>query len=154
MVWETRVQSQIESYQRLKKCSPMVWETGVQSQIESYQRLQKCSPMVWETGVQSQIKSYQRLKKWYLVPPCLILSIIRYASRVKWSNPGKGITPSQHLGVVAIEKGAFRSPLTKVNYIYNIYIYKQDLALNNQQEMVSHIIQLTNQINNKKHFNQ
>ena len=28
-------------------------------------------------GVQSQIKSYQRLKKWYLMPPCLTLSIIK-----------------------------------------------------------------------------
>ena len=28
-----------------------------------------------ETGVQSQVKSYQRLKKWYLMLPCLALSI-------------------------------------------------------------------------------
>ena len=44
--------------------------------------------------VQSQVESYQRLKKWYLMPPCLTLSIIRYGSRVKWSNPGKGVAPS------------------------------------------------------------
>ena len=30
-------------------------------------------------------------KKWYLMPPCLTLSIIRYGSSVKWSNPGKGV---------------------------------------------------------------
>ena len=30
-----------------------------------------------KTRVQSQVKSYQRLKKWYLMPPCLTLSIIR-----------------------------------------------------------------------------
>ena len=47
-----------------------------------------------ETWVQSQVESYQRLKKWYLMPPCLTLSIIRYGSRVKWSNPGKGVAPS------------------------------------------------------------
>ena len=53
------------------------------------------SPMVRETGVQSQFESYQSLKKkWYLIPPCLTLSIIRYVSRVKWSNPGKGVAPS------------------------------------------------------------
>ena len=57
----------------------------------------ECSPMAQETGVQSQIKSYQRLKKWYLIPPCFKLSIIRYGLRVQWSNPGKG---------EAIEKGA------------------------------------------------
>ena len=47
-----------------------------------------------ETWVQSQVESYQRLKKWYLMPPCLTLSIVRYGSRVKWSNPGKGVAPS------------------------------------------------------------
>ena len=30
-----------------------------------------------------------KLKKWYLIPPCLTLSIIRYGSRVKWNNPEK-----------------------------------------------------------------
>ena len=33
-------------------------------------------------------------KKWYLMPPCLTLSNIRYRSRVKWSNLGKGVVPS------------------------------------------------------------
>ena len=78
--------------------------------------------MFWETGVQSQVKSYQRLKKkkkkkkkWYLIPPSLTLSIIRYGSRVKWSNPGNG--------VVAIEKGAFGSPWTKItNFTYFYFI--------------------------------
>ena len=32
-----------------------------------------------------------KIKKWYLMPLCLTLGIIRYGSRVKWSNPGKGI---------------------------------------------------------------
>ena len=50
--------------------------------------------MVQETWVQSQVVSYQRLQKWYLIPPCLTLSNIRYISRVKWSNPGKGVAPS------------------------------------------------------------
>ena len=54
----------------------------------------ECLPMVQETGVQSQVKSYQKLKKWYLMPPWLTLSIIRWGSRVKWSNPGKGVAPS------------------------------------------------------------
>ncbi len=39
--------------------------------------------------------------KWYLIPPCLTLIDIRYASRVKWSNPGKGVAPSLDFGVVA-----------------------------------------------------
>ena len=63
--------------------------------------------MARETWVQSQVESYQRLKKWYLMPPRWTLSIIRLASRVKWSNPEKGVAPSPYLGIVAIEKRAF-----------------------------------------------
>ena len=70
--------------------------------------------MVQETWVQSQVASYQRLLKWYLIPPCLTLNNIRYVSRLKWSNQGKGVAPSLHLGVVAIERGAFWSPSTMV----------------------------------------
>ena len=72
--------------------------------------------MAWETGVQAKIESYQRLKKRYLILPCLTLRIIRYGSRVKWSNPGKGVVPypTLHLRVVAIEKGAFELPSTMV----------------------------------------
>ena len=50
-----------------------------------------CLPMARKTWVQSQVESYQRLKKWCLMPPCLTLSIIRYGSRIKWSNPRKGV---------------------------------------------------------------
>ena len=50
--------------------------------------------LIRETEVQSQVESYQRLKKWYLMPPCLALSIIRLGLRVKWSNPRKGVAPS------------------------------------------------------------
>ena len=54
-----------------------------------------------------------------LILPCLTLSIIRYVSKVKWSNPGKGVAAPLHLGVVAIEKGAFGSPSTMVtNFSY------------------------------------
>ena len=61
------------------------------------------------------------LKKWYLIPPYLTLSYIRYGSRVKWNNPGKGVVPSLHLSVVATEKGAFGSPSTTVA---NFFTYK------------------------------
>ena len=60
--------------------------------------------MARETWVQSQVESYQRLKKWYLMPPCLRLSIIRYGSRVKWSNPGKGVAPSPTLWCSKLSK--------------------------------------------------
>ena len=52
------------------------------------------SSMVRDTWVQSQVTSDQRLKKWYLIPISLTLSNIRYISKVKWSNPRKGVAPS------------------------------------------------------------
>ena len=53
-----------------------------------------------------------------VLDPTLLNSIIKYGSRVKWSNPGnrevRSLTP--------IEKGAFGSPSTTVTNLY-IYIY-------------------------------
>ena len=63
-----------------------------------------------------------KTQKWYLIPPCLTLSTIRYVSRVKWSNPGRGVEPSLHFSVVAIEKRAFGSPSNTVaNFTYFTY---------------------------------
>ena len=39
-----------------------------------------------------------KTQKWYLRPPFLTLSIIRYGSKIKWVNPGKGVKPSLYLG--------------------------------------------------------
>ena len=58
--------------------------------------------MARETRVQSQVESYQRLKIWYLMPPCLTLSIIIYGSRVSGAS-----------GVVAIEKEPSGHPRLK-----------------------------------------
>ena len=81
--------------------------------------------MVQETGVQSKVESYQRLKKWYMMPPCLALSTLRWGSRVKWSNPGNGVArPPLHVGVEAIEKGAFGSPSTKVTNFTYFYTFE------------------------------
>ena len=62
-----------------------------------------------QTGVQSQFESYQRLKKWYLIPPCLTLSITKWGSRVKLSNPRNGVAPSP-----TPRCSSFGSPSTKV----------------------------------------
>ena len=37
--------------------------------------------------------------------------------KVKWSNPEKGVAPPLHLIVVALEKGAFGSPLSTVGQL-------------------------------------
>ena len=61
---------------------------------------------------------------WYLIPPCLILSIIRYRSRVKWGNPGKRVAPSSTLRWSIYRKGNVRVTVDygRPTYIY-IYIY-------------------------------
>ena len=75
-----------------------------------------------ETWVQSQVESYQRLKKWYLMPP---LSIIRYGSRVKWSNPGKGVVPSSTPWCSSYRKGNLRVTLDYCRQLY-LLIEKAD----------------------------
>ena len=69
--------------------------------------------MIRETWVQSQVALYQRLLKWYLIPPCLTLSNIKYISRVKWSNPWKGVAPSPTHWCSSNWKGSF---LVALNY--------------------------------------
>ena len=74
--------------------------------------------MARETWVQSQVESYQRLKKWYLMPPCLTPSIIRYGSRVKWSNQGKGVGPSPTPWCSSYRKGSL---LVTLDYGHQLY---------------------------------
>ena len=64
-----------------------------------------------------------RTQKWNLMPPYLALSMIRLGSRVKWSNPGNG--------GVAIEKGAFRLPSTKVANFTYLVVYIRFVCTNN-----------------------
>ena len=65
------------------------------------------SSRVQEIGVQSQVESYQRIKKWYLMRPCLTLSIIRYGLRVKWNDPVKGGAPFRSPRWSSYWKGSF-----------------------------------------------
>ena len=78
-----------------------------------------CLPMVRKTWDQSQVKSYQRLKKWYLMFPCLTLSIISYSSRVKWSNSGK-VVPSPTPWYSSYRKGSLWVTL---DYGRQLYLY-------------------------------
>ena len=48
-----------------------------------------------------------KTQKWYSMPPCLTLSIIRYRSRVNGEMQGMEWRLLLHIGVVVIEKGAF-----------------------------------------------
>ena len=84
--------------------------------------------MTRETWVQSQVESYQRLKKWYLMPPCLTISVIRYRSRVKWNNPGKGVVPSLIPWCSSYRK--FGSPsTTSAHFIFTYVWFRRSLSL-------------------------
>ena len=85
--------------------------------------------MARETWVQSQVESYQRLEKWYLMLPCLTLSIIRLGSRVKWSNLGKGIAPSPTPQCSSYRKGSLLFALDYGRQLYfYLYIAKYSLV--------------------------
>ena len=73
-----------------------------------------------EAWVQSQVASYQRLLKWYLIPPCLTSSIIRNVSRVKWSNPEKGVDPFPTPKRSSYWKGSL---LVALDYGRQLYFY-------------------------------
>ena len=74
--------------------------------------------MVQEIMVPSQFESYQRLKKWYLMPASLLKSMhykvwIKGKVSIQW----KKWRPPRYLGIVTIEKGAFKSSPTHLTYI-------------------------------------
>ena len=53
-----------------------------------------------------------------MIPPCLTLSNIRYISRIKWSNPGKGVAPSPTPWCSRYWKGSL---LVALNYSHQLY---------------------------------
>ena len=62
-------------------------------------------------------------KKMYLISPCLTLSIIRYRSRVKWSNPRKEVVPSPTPQCSNYWKGSHWVALNYSCQLIYIYIY-------------------------------
>ena len=84
-----------------------------------------CSPVAQQTRVQSQVESYQRLRKWYLMPPCLTLSIITHGSMVKWGSPGNGVAPSPTTRFSCYWKGSLRVTIdySRLTYLNTYYIY-------------------------------
>ena len=73
--------------------------------------------MALETGVQSLVGSYQRLKK--MVLDAFLLNIQHDNVRIngKWTNLGKGITPSSALRFSSLWRGDFGSLSTTVGQI-------------------------------------
>ena len=78
--------------------------------------------MARETWVQSQVESYQRLKK--MVLDASLLNIQHYKVRIKGKveQSRERISAPLHIGVAAIEKGAFGLPSTMVaNFTYLLF---------------------------------
>ena len=57
-----------------------------------------------------------------MIPPFLTLSNIRYISRVKWSNPRKGVAPSPTLQCSRYWKGSLLVVLVNGRQLYLLYI--------------------------------
>ena len=76
-------------------------------------------------GNRSSIPGRVTPKNQKMVSDAALLNTQHYKimNKGKWNNPGKGVAPSLHFGFVANEKGAFRSSLTTIGQITNIYIY-------------------------------
>ena len=96
----------------------------------------ECSPMVQETRVQSQVKSYQDSK---MVLDATLLNTqyykVRIKGKVEQSREWSSAFPL-HLRVVAIEKGAFRSPSTTVANFTFLFKPPDDRGRSKQKIMI------------------
>ena len=102
-----------------QKSKPTWHPSSNSSNFDGLKDWVECSPMVRKTWVQSQVASYQRLLKWYLILPYLTLSNIRYVSRVKSSNPRKGVVPSPTPWRISYWKGSLLVALNYGRQLYN-----------------------------------
>ena len=64
-----------------------------------------------------------KTQKWHLMPPCLTLSNIREGSRVKWSNPGKGVAPSPTPQCSSYQKGSLQVTIDYGHQLYLLTIF-------------------------------
>ena len=60
--------------------------------------------------------------------PCLTLSQLRYISRVKWSNPGKGVVPSPTPRCSSYWKGSLMVALDYGRHLYFTYYSSDSLS--------------------------
>ena len=86
--------------------------------------------MARETWVQSQVESYQRLKKWYLMPPCLTLSIIKVRIKGKVEQSREGVAPSPTPWCSSYRKGSLRVTLDYGRQLYLLTLHWSQLLKN------------------------
>ncbi len=80
-------------------------------------------------GDQSSIPGCIIPKSLKVIPPCLTLSNVRYISRVKWSNPGKGVAPSPKPRSSSYRKGSLLVTLdNRETTLLFFYLFQNDLS--------------------------
>ena len=86
-----------------------------------------------------------KTQKWYLMLPRLSLIIRRYGSRVKWSNPGKGVVSSPSPQYSSYWKGSLWVTLYNGCQIYlDIYIYTYLFPINCYTECMKFVYKFSN----------
>ena len=64
-----------------------------------------------------------------MIPPCLTLNNIRYVSRVKWSNPGKGVASSPTPRCYGYWKGSLRVGLDYGRQLFYLSFLSSNWAI-------------------------
>ena len=74
-----------------------------------------------------------------MIPPCLTLSNIRYISRVKWSNPWKGVAPSPTPRCNSYWKGSFLVTLDygRQLFLLNHYVQIKKVSFSVHAELIN-----------------
>ena len=81
-----------------------------------------------------------KTQKWYLIPPCLTLGIIRNRSRVKWTNQGKGKAPTPTPRYIWFSLVWFYGISTiECHLILNPFLYKETLRFQTIQLNISKV---------------
>ena len=103
---KTSTNSNKRTYEHKKILNP---ETQPNRPIGLVCRVFLNGPVDWGSTLGRVISKTQ---KWYLVPSSFTIIIIRYLSRVKWSNPGEGVAPFLTPRCSSYWKGSLRVTLT------------------------------------------
>ena len=77
------------------------------------------------------------------MPRCLTLSILRYGSRVKWSNPGKGVAPSPTSWCSSYRKrrhGVILATFANFTYVGMFFFVKCFFCMNLDERQQRHIL--------------
>ena len=87
--------------------------------------------------------SIPKTQKRYLMPPCLTLSIIKYGSREKWSNPREGVVLSLTPWCSSYRKGKLGVNFDYGRQLYLLYTLSRSPGLEPYHQMQVSVISRT-----------